>query len=48
MISKMMPNRTRTQIRLKFNKEERLNPEKVTEYLITKKKPMGKEQVKLK
>lgn len=41
MISKMMPGRTRNQIRLKFNREEKLCPEKVTEYLIQKRKPMG-------
>ncbi|KAL4213349.1 hypothetical protein AB4K20DRAFT_1353008 [Rhizopus microsporus] len=41
-ISKAMPNRSRAQIRLKFNKEEKLHPEKITEYLITKRKPAGK------
>jgi hypothetical protein len=41
-ISKAIPNRTRTQVRLKFNREERLYPEKVTEYLISKRKPASK------
>ncbi|KAI8991991.1 hypothetical protein BDF20DRAFT_997747 [Mycotypha africana] len=40
-ISKMMPGRTRNQIRSKFNKEERMNPWKVTEYLVRKKKPVN-------
>lgn len=41
MIANMMPGRTRTQIRMKFNREEKLCPEKVTEYMISKRKPMG-------
>ncbi|ORE03481.1 hypothetical protein BCV72DRAFT_251835 [Rhizopus microsporus var. microsporus] len=45
-ISKAMPNRSRAQIRLKFNKEEKLHPEKITEYLITKRKPADLEKYK--
>lgn len=41
MIANMMPGRTRNQIRTKFNREERVCPEKVTEYMISKRKPMG-------
>ncbi|KAI7905798.1 uncharacterized protein BX663DRAFT_294073 [Cokeromyces recurvatus] len=46
MISQMMPGRTRGQIRTKFNKEERLNPMKITEYLIKKRKPLDIEKFK--
>ncbi|KAG2232053.1 hypothetical protein INT48_009401 [Thamnidium elegans] len=40
MISMVMPGRTRSQIRSKFSREEKLNPNKVTDYLIRKKKPL--------
>ncbi|CAO3646285.1 unnamed protein product [Mucor hiemalis] len=40
MISMVMPGRTRSQIRAKFNREERIRPEKITDYLIRKKKPL--------
>ncbi|KAG2211632.1 hypothetical protein INT47_008729 [Mucor saturninus] len=40
MISMVMPGRTRAQIRSKFNREEKVAPEKITEYLIKKKKPL--------
>ncbi|GAN01585.1 hypothetical protein MAM1_0009d01019 [Mucor ambiguus] len=46
MIANMMPGRTRNQIRMKFNREEKLCPEKVTEYLISKRKPMDLEKYK--
>ncbi|KAK4509233.1 mannosyltransferase [Mucor velutinosus] len=46
MIANMMPGRTRNQIRMKFNREERLCPEKVTEYMISKRKPMDLEKYK--
>ncbi|KAI8083413.1 uncharacterized protein B0P05DRAFT_570730 [Gilbertella persicaria] len=46
MISIMMPGRTRNQIRLKYNREERLHPEKVTEYMISKRKPMDIDKYK--
>jgi hypothetical protein len=42
MISMVMPGRTRAQIRTKFNREERLHPGKITDYLIRKRKPLGK------
>ena len=41
MISMVMPGRSRNQIRTKFNREERVNADKVTEYLIRKRKPLG-------
>lgn len=41
MISMVMPGRTRAHIRAKFNREEKLAPKKITEYLITKRKPLG-------
>jgi hypothetical protein len=44
MISKMLLGRTRNQVRQKFNREEKLNPAKVTEYLVKKRKPLGKKQ----
>ncbi|KAI8071003.1 hypothetical protein BC940DRAFT_317394 [Gongronella butleri] len=40
MMSKVMPGRTRSHLRLKFNREERNNPKRITEYLIYKKKPV--------
>ncbi|KAI8141952.1 hypothetical protein BJV82DRAFT_616571 [Fennellomyces sp. T-0311] len=46
MISHVMPGRTRNQIRLKFNKEERTHPEKIKEYLIRKRKPINLEELK--
>jgi hypothetical protein len=46
MISQMVPNRTRTQVRHKFAKEERTNPKKVTEYMIRKRKPLDLESFK--
>ncbi|KAI8375302.1 hypothetical protein EDC96DRAFT_562368 [Choanephora cucurbitarum] len=46
MIAMMMPGRTRSQIRLKYNREERLHPDKVTEYMIRKRKPMDIEKYK--
>ncbi|KAL7327663.1 hypothetical protein PS15p_206066 [Mucor circinelloides] len=46
MIANMMPGRTRNQIRTKFNREERVCPEKVTEYMISKRKPMDLEKYK--
>lgn len=46
MIANMMPGRTRNQIRMKFNREEKLCPEKVTEYMISKRKPMDLEKYK--
>jgi hypothetical protein len=42
MIANMMPGRTRNQVRTKFNREEKVCPEKVTEYMISKRKLMGK------
>lgn len=38
----VMPGRTRAQIRTKFNREEKLAPEKITDHLIKKRKPLGK------
>ncbi|ORX55673.1 hypothetical protein DM01DRAFT_1335069 [Hesseltinella vesiculosa] len=46
MMSKVMPARTRSQLRMKFNREERLHPKRITEYLIYKKKPMNLERFK--
>lgn len=43
-ISKVIPNRTRAQVRMKFNREEKLCPDKVTEYLIHKRKKAGKKK----
>ncbi|KAI8992376.1 hypothetical protein BDB01DRAFT_778256 [Pilobolus umbonatus] len=40
MISKVMPGRLRSQIRSKFTREERVNPGKVTDYMIRKRKPV--------
>ncbi|KAI9272463.1 hypothetical protein BY458DRAFT_586358 [Sporodiniella umbellata] len=37
-ISKMIPGRTRSHIRLKFNREEKLRPEKITDFLIRRRK----------
>ena len=45
MISHILPLRTRNQIRLKFNKEEREHPEKIREYLIEKRKPIDLEKL---
>ena len=42
MVSMVLPGRTRSQVRAKFSREEKLNPEKVSDYLIRKKKPLGK------
>ncbi|KAH8550787.1 hypothetical protein BGW37DRAFT_495863 [Umbelopsis sp. PMI_123] len=41
MITRLFPERTRKQIKLKFVKEERVAPTKVTDYLIRKSKPVG-------
>ncbi|CEP16917.1 hypothetical protein [Parasitella parasitica] len=46
MIANMIPGRNRSQIRTKFNREEKLCPEKVTEYMITKRKPMDLDKYK--
>ncbi|KAI9469730.1 MAG: hypothetical protein EXX96DRAFT_587227 [Benjaminiella poitrasii] len=46
MISQVLPGRTRGQVRTKFNREERLNPMKVTDYLIKKRKPLDIEKYK--
>ncbi|KAI8370005.1 hypothetical protein BD560DRAFT_397344 [Blakeslea trispora] len=46
MIAMMMPGRTRSQIRLKYNREERLRPNKVTEYMIKKRKPIDIDKYK--
>ncbi|KAF7727124.1 Transcription factor TFIIIB component B [Apophysomyces ossiformis] len=40
MISHLLPGRTRSQVRMKFNREERAHPEKVTDYLFRRKKPV--------
>jgi hypothetical protein len=42
MITRLFPERNRRQIKLKFVKEERVAPKKVTDYLIRKTKPVGK------
>lgn len=41
MISNMLPGRTRNQVRQKFNREEKLDPARVTDYLVRKRKPLG-------
>ncbi|KAI8637344.1 hypothetical protein BD408DRAFT_424709 [Parasitella parasitica] len=46
MIANMIPGRNRSQIRTKFNREEKLCPEKVTEYMITKRKLMDLDKYK--
>ncbi|ORZ08650.1 hypothetical protein BCR42DRAFT_495342 [Absidia repens] len=46
MMAQMIPNRSRTQIRLKYNKEQNKHPEKVTEYMLRKKKPLDLETFK--
>ena len=46
MIKYVLPNRTRNQIRSKFNREEKLHPEKIKEYLIHKRKPIDLEKMK--
>ncbi|KAL0092780.1 hypothetical protein J3Q64DRAFT_1230366 [Phycomyces blakesleeanus] len=46
MMSTLLPGRTRSNVRLKFNREERLNPKKITDYLIRKRKPMDLEKYK--
>ncbi|KAI7854748.1 hypothetical protein BDC45DRAFT_568992 [Circinella umbellata] len=46
MIKHVLPNRTRNQIRSKFNREEKSHPEKIKEYLIYKKKPIDLEKMK--
>ncbi|GAB5590605.1 hypothetical protein Unana1_05505 [Umbelopsis nana] len=43
MISRLFPDRNRRQIKLKFTREERVAPAKVTEYLIRKSKPVDLE-----
>lgn len=40
IISKLFPGRTRRQIKLKFTKEERLNPERIRHALVGPKEPM--------
>ncbi|KAG0175150.1 Transcription factor TFIIIB component B [Apophysomyces sp. BC1015] len=40
MVSHLLPGRTRNQVRLKFNREERAHPDKVTDYLLRRKKPV--------
>jgi hypothetical protein len=42
MIANILPGRTRNMVRSKFNKEEKVNPSKVTHYMIKKRKTMGK------
>lgn len=42
MASHILRGRSRVQIRMKFNREEKVNPEKVKEHLLRKKKPIGK------
>jgi Myb DNA-binding like len=42
MITRLFPERNRRQIKLKFVKEERVAPNKVTDHLIRKTKPVGK------
>ncbi|KAG2176564.1 hypothetical protein INT44_007227 [Umbelopsis vinacea] len=42
MITRLFPERNRRQIKLKFVREERVAPSKVTDYLIRKIKPVGK------
>lgn len=42
MIARLFPHRNRRQVKLKFSREERVNPDKVTEYIIRKNKPIGK------
>ncbi|CAO3592886.1 unnamed protein product [Absidia cylindrospora] len=46
MMAQMIPNRSRTQVRLKYNKEQNTHPEKVTEYMLRKKKPLDLETFK--
>lgn len=41
MMCYLLPGRTRAQIRTKFNREERINPEKIKDYLIGKKQKIG-------
>lgn len=49
MVAALLPGRNRIQVRTKFNREERLNPEKINDYLIRKRKPVGKDaHIKLK
>ncbi|KAG2180993.1 hypothetical protein INT43_008575 [Umbelopsis isabellina] len=42
MIARLFPHRNRRQVKLKFSREERVNPDKVTEYIIRKNKPIGR------
>ncbi|KAI8880193.1 hypothetical protein K501DRAFT_287025 [Backusella circina FSU 941] len=46
MIAHILPGRTRNMVRSKFNKEEKVNPQKVTDYLINKRKKMDLEKYK--
>ncbi|KAF8852465.1 hypothetical protein BDZ45DRAFT_544078, partial [Acephala macrosclerotiorum] len=43
-ISKMFPHRSRRQIKLKFNTEERNNPDRITRYMTNPKKAIEMEQ----
>jgi transcription factor TFIIIB component B'' len=42
MIARLFPHRNRRQVKLKFSREERVNPDKVTEHIIRKNKPIGR------
>jgi transcription factor TFIIIB component B'' len=46
MISKMFPSRSRRQIKLKFNREERLYPDKINRTLIGEKVPINFDEYK--
>jgi hypothetical protein len=41
MISSIMPGRTRQHIRNKFNKEDKLNPAKISDYLLRRRELPG-------
>ncbi|KAJ2959644.1 hypothetical protein NQZ79_g4961 [Umbelopsis isabellina] len=46
MIARLFPHRNRRQVKLKFSREERVNPDKVTEYIIRKNKPIDLDHYK--
>ncbi|KAM3584639.1 hypothetical protein VKS41_003446 [Umbelopsis sp. WA50703] len=46
MIARLFPHRNRRQVKLKFSREERVNPDKVTEHIIRKNKPIDLDHYK--
>ncbi|KAI9310310.1 hypothetical protein BX666DRAFT_1278893 [Dichotomocladium elegans] len=45
MAAHLLPGRTRNQVRLKFNREEKINPDRVKDVLVRKRKPVDIDQV---